>query len=142
MGALYFVLHWCTVWAGLLKLTWLPAGRSWNRVSGLIAAAVCPKGSEPWEQSGEAWQHWEPEERSLWPMRSFSRFFSQLSALLRILASTHRVTQTKSAFSIQGLPSFVYDLKALANKYWLLLYAEYHEETLLVWIMTWYMLTL
>lgn len=52
---LYCVLHWCTVQAGFLKLSWLPLDHSYNRVSGLIVANVCPKGSEPWEKSGEAW---------------------------------------------------------------------------------------
>lgn len=52
---LYCVLQWRPAPTAFLKPSWLPSDHSWNRVTGLIAATVCPKGSEPWEKSGEAW---------------------------------------------------------------------------------------
>lgn len=59
------------------------------------------------------------------------------TALLRLVARTHGVTQTKSVFSTEGLPSSYYDLKlkAFQNKYckycmFLLLFFEKYYEYL------------
>lgn len=85
-NVLYCVLHWCPVRTGLLKLTWLPLDHSWNRVSGLIAADVCPKGLEPWEKSAVAWPgnnntplYWDPEERLTGGSPGFGEFCWMIS---------------------------------------------------------------
>lgn len=116
------VLHWCPVRTGFLKITWLPLGHSWNRVSGLIAAVVCPKGAEPWEKSEEAWPgsnntplYWDPRSKSAGDHQKFFWNDQHSYACKWAPRESHKQSQH---FPLRGYPLLfvICSLKAIPNK--------------------------
>lgn len=96
------------------KPPWLPSGRSWNKVTGLIAAAARSEVSEPWEKSAEVWPpqqqhdtqlHWDPRASAgyrgwVGGWRGLQHLFSLYdpNSYACLLASTQGFTQTLSIF--------------------------------------------